>query len=196
MRAGQEGTNFIEFPDGQVIRTQAPHYKLGGTVMGDRTINVDGFYIMEDFDNDIKCVIIFNPIMKAGGVFSSHKYAGLTDDFRGMIYKPKPSKKKARKEYSKYKHMEEDAEEVYAELEGSWLKELIIDGKQWWSVEDPDMRPQRHIPDRVCLPSDWRYREDLIYLFRNDMKKADKWKVRQEIQQRLDRKNRKEYKKK
>lgn len=165
--------------------------------MGDRTINADGFFIFEDEENDIKCVIIFNPIMKTGGVFSSHKYAGKTDDFRGLIYKPKKSsKKKQRTDYSKYKHIEEEAEEVYSELEGSWLRELIIDGKQWWHTDDPDLRPQHHRADRVVLPSDWRYREDLIYLHRNDMKKADKWKVRLEIQQRLDRKNRQNVEKK
>ena len=135
--------------------------------------------------------------MKAGGVFSSHKYAGKTDDFRGLIYKPKAaSKKKPRTEFSKYKHMEEEAEEIYSEIEGSWLRELILDGKQWWHVEDAELRPQRHTPDRVCLPSDWRYREDLIFLYRDDMKRADKWKVRQEVQQRLDRKNRQTLEKK
>jgi hypothetical protein len=54
MRAGQEGNNYIRFKDGQVIKTQAPHYLLGGTVMGDRTINVDGHFIFEDEENDIK----------------------------------------------------------------------------------------------------------------------------------------------
>ena len=75
--------------------------------------------------------------MKAGGVFSSHKYAGKTDDFRGLIYKPTAaSKKKPRTEFTKYKHMEDEAEEIYSEIEGSWLRELILDGKQWWHVED------------------------------------------------------------
>jgi len=198
LKAGQEGDSFIEFHDGQKIRSQAPHYTLGGTVMGDRTINADGFFLFEDEENEIKCVIIFNPIMKAGGVFSSHKYAGKTDDFRGLIYKPKKSTKKSKKrtEYSKYKHMEEEAEVIYSELEGSWLRELIIDGKQWWHTDDVNLRPQHHRAERVCLPSDWRYREDLIWLFRNNMKIADKWKVRQEVQQRLDRKNRQTIEKK
>jgi len=54
MKAGQEGNNYFKFKDGQVIRTQAPHYTLGGTVMGDRTINADGFFFMEDEDNNIR----------------------------------------------------------------------------------------------------------------------------------------------
>jgi len=131
--------------------------------------------------------------MKAGGIFSAHKFAGKTDDFRGMIYKPtKEGKADKTKKYSKYKHIEEEATEVYSELEGSWLRGLVIDGVEWWDINDPDLRPQRHIPDKVCLPSDWRFREDLIYLYRNNIKLADKWKVRLEIQQRLDRKHKKD----
>jgi hypothetical protein len=101
-----------------------------------------------------------------------------------------------RNKFDKYKHILGDAEEIYAEIEGSWLHRLLIDGVEYWDIDDPDMRPQRHIPNRTCLPSDWRYREDLIYLYRNNMKIADKWKVRLEIQQRLDRKNRNDVAKK
>lgn len=197
MKAGQEGDSFFKFKDGQTVRTQAPYYVLGGTVMGDRTINVDGFMQFEDEENEIKAIIIFNPIMKEGGIFKSHTYAGKTDEFRGLIYKPRQRKKKEKtKKFNKYKHIEEDADEVYAEIEGSWLRNLKIDGEEWWNIEDPDMRPQRHVPDTVCLPSDWRFREDLICLHRGNMKQADKWKVRLEVQQRLDRKHRKDYAKK
>lgn len=123
MKAGQEGNSYLKFRDGQVIRVQAPHYTLGGTVMGDRTINADGFFYMEDEVNNLRCIIIFNPIMKAGGIFSSHKFAGKTDDFRGLLYKPKEDHKEDKtKKYSKYKHMEEEAKEVYSEIEGSWLR--------------------------------------------------------------------------
>ena len=52
--------------------------------------------------------------MKAGGIFSSHTFAGKTDDFRGIIYKPTSEAAKDKtKKYSKYKHIEEEAAEVY-----------------------------------------------------------------------------------
>lgn len=54
MKAGQEGNNYLRFQDGQVIRIQAPHYTLGGTVMGDRTLNADGFFFVDDEQNDIR----------------------------------------------------------------------------------------------------------------------------------------------
>lgn len=87
MKAGQEGNNYVKFRDGTLVRFTAPQYTLGGTVVGDRTVNADGHFVFDG--EDVKAIVIFNPIMKAGGIFSSHTYAGKTDDFRGLIYKPR-----------------------------------------------------------------------------------------------------------
>eukprot|EP00350_Pseudokeronopsis_sp_OXSARD2_P001090 CAMPEP_0170556810 /NCGR_PEP_ID=MMETSP0211-20121228/18792_1 /TAXON_ID=311385 /ORGANISM="Pseudokeronopsis sp., Strain OXSARD2" /LENGTH=53 /DNA_ID=CAMNT_0010867367 /DNA_START=52 /DNA_END=213 /DNA_ORIENTATION=+ len=43
---------------------------------------------------------------------------------------------------------------------------------------------------QCLLPSDWRFREDLIWLKYGYQKIAAKWKLRLEEQQRLDRRNR------
>lgn len=57
------------------------------------------------------------------------------------------------------------------ELQGSWLRNLVIDGKKYWDIED-DV-PERFIPKMEnVVPSDWRYREDLIWLKYNYMKIA------------------------
>ena len=147
MKAGQEGNNYVKFTDGHTIRTVPCHYTLGGTVMGDRTINADGYFLFEDEENEIKAIVIFNPIMKEGGIFSKDTRAGKTDDFRGLIYKPRERKKKEKdKKFNKFRHIEEDAEEVLCDIEGSWLRYLKIDGEELWEVDDPDMRPQRHVP--------------------------------------------------
>ena len=63
---------------------------------------------------------------------------------------------------------------------------MIIDGRTYWDI-DADV-PERCKPavESVC-PSDWRYREDLIWLRYNFVKIAQKWKIRIEEQQRLDR---------
>jgi hypothetical protein len=42
----------------------------------------------------------------------------------------------------------------------------------------------------IVLPSDWRYREDLIWLKYGYQKIAANWKLKLEVQQRKDRKNR------
>ena len=46
------------------------------------------------------------------------------------------------------------------------------------------------------LPSDWRYREDLLWLLYGDIKMADSWKDFIEATQRVDRKARSKFAKK
>ena len=49
-------------------------------------------------------------------------------------------------------------------VEGSWLENCIIHKTKYWDIEK-DV-PMRQIPliTNEVLPSDWRYREDLIWL--------------------------------
>ena len=65
------------------------------------------------------------------------------------------------------------------EIEGSWLRKLVIDDKTYWNI-DEDV-PTRQLPkmDNIA-PSDWRYREDLIWLKYSYMKIAQQWKIRME----------------
>jgi hypothetical protein len=82
LKAGQEGDMFINFHNyDHIIKFRAPKYTLGGTVMGDRTMNIDHAFVYEDLTYGLKAVIIFNPIMKSGGIFKSHTYAGKLDEF-------------------------------------------------------------------------------------------------------------------
>jgi hypothetical protein len=57
------------------------------------------------------------------------------------------------------------------EIQGSWLKNLIIGEKVYWDIEAEI--PFRQIPilENVA-PSDWRFREDLIWLKYNYMRIA------------------------
>jgi hypothetical protein len=42
LKSGLRGPNNIKFADGQHIRFRTPDFKLGGTIMGERTIEADG----------------------------------------------------------------------------------------------------------------------------------------------------------
>ena len=54
---------------------------------------------------------------------------------------------------------------------------MIIGGKKYWDI-NVDI-PERYIPRMTNVaPSDWRYREDLIWLKYKFMKIAHQWKVR------------------
>lgn len=56
-------------------------------------------------------------------------------------------------------------------IKGSFLKHCMIDDQKYWDIHEDT--PHRQIPllENVC-PSDWRYREDLIWLKYNCMKIA------------------------
>ncbi len=129
--------------------------------MGERTINVDNALVFDDFANNLKAVVIFNPIMKSGGIFSAHTYAGDSDEFRGLIYTPDLSITPSEK-YKKWKDIN-DVKEPLANVEGCWLDKLMIGDKEYWNIDL--VKPQRYIPMSAVLPSDWRFREDLIWLF-------------------------------
>jgi hypothetical protein len=80
------------------------------------------------------------------------------------------------------------------DIEGNWLTHLVVDKQQLWNVDS--YKVTRPIAQTVSntgvevLPSDWRYREDLIWLKYGFMNIAASWKVKLEVQQRKDRKER------
>ena len=86
-----------------------------------------------------------------------------------------------------------DLEQSHHEVSGSYLGEVMIDNQVEWSM-------YRDIPEMVTpilhpLPSDWRFREDLIWMHYNDYQKSEKWKLKLEEEQRSHRKLRLKYNK-
>ncbi|OQR86239.1 PH domain containing protein [Achlya hypogyna] len=75
---------------------------------------------------------------------------------------------------------------VHVKIDGSWLSQLRFDGKVVWDVAAVPV----HLPVPVvrALPSDCRYREDLIELKAGDFDKAQACKVHLEEVQRHDKK--------
>ena len=84
LRSGLRGPNNIKFADGQHIRFKAPDFKLGGTVMGERTIEGTGHVIFEDLTNNYKAVILLSTYKKSG--FWRKTESGSRDEYTGMIY--------------------------------------------------------------------------------------------------------------
>jgi len=169
--SGLRGPNNLIFKDGQHIRFGYPSYKLGGTIYGARSIEAIGSCTFEDLTNDRKAVLMMSTFKK-GGIFSSSS-SGCKDKFEGIIYDSKPlsgSPESIRKNYCKeiefvtdLKKMK-DIKKQICKVEGSWLENCNIDNNQYWNL-DQDI-PSRQVPltTEDCLPSDWRYREDLIWL--------------------------------
>lgn len=124
-----------------------------------------------------------------------------TDIIKGKIYQYDPNYTHPELPIldEKYKHqwkMQDLVKEV-CQIEGSWIKNLVINGQevlypfyfiQIWNIDK--MQPNVHTPIQNPLPSDPRFREDLIWLRYNNIEQADRWKVLLEMVQRHDRKNR------
>ena len=69
--SGLRGPNNIKFKDGQHIRFCYPSYKLGGTVMGDRSIESIGSISFEDLTNNRKAVLLMSTYKKTGWIKTS-----------------------------------------------------------------------------------------------------------------------------
>ncbi len=88
LKSGLRGPNNIKFADGQHIRFRVPDFKLGGTVMGDRTIEATGNIFFEDLTNNYKAVVIFSTYKKSG--FFKKTQSGKKDEYIGLIYQCEP----------------------------------------------------------------------------------------------------------
>lgn len=182
LRSGLRGPNNIKFADGHHIRFKSVDFKLGGTVMGDRTIEACGHIIFEDLTNNRKAVIIFSTYKKSGGWFRSKQESGKKDEFTGIIYNCEPINNPAATakllygknatDITELKQIKDMVGKPLCEIQGSFLQSLKIDGREYWNI-DKDI-PYRQIPvtTNEVLPSDWRFREDLIWLKYDYMKIA------------------------
>jgi len=66
----------------------------------------------------------------------------------------------------------------------------LIGNEEVWNIDK--IKPHRYQPSGDPLPSDCRFREDLIWLKYGDYKNAEDWKLRLEEQQRWYRKLKRE----
>ena len=89
LTSGLRGPCTVEFPDGTCIRFNAPDFKLGGTIMGERTIEGIGSLLFEDMANQLRAVVTLGTFKSSG--FFSKTHTGSRSDFTGIIYKVKPA---------------------------------------------------------------------------------------------------------
>ena len=152
-----------------------------GLIYGDRKLKLkDSFYFYYP-DAGLKAFIKIGPGPK------DKKY----DNLNGGIYDQKDLVNFDFKSLGEY--IFESIEEKklpsnpVSRIMGSWLSDISFDGVEYWNQAQSCFKMQI-VNDP--LPSDWRYREDLLWLLYNDLKMADAWKLKLEEMQRADRKAR------
>ena len=75
-----------------------------------------------------------------------------------------------------------DLKKQLSEIQGNYFNNVLINGKVVWDINVDNKSPV--LPIQKPLPSDWRFREDLIWLIYQDLTKSEKWKIRLEEEQR------------
>ncbi len=175
----------------QTISYQNPKLTLGGMILGKRYIIWDGHMKYEDRQNNIKAIVYFN---KSHANLKNKRF----HDVYGKIFYYDFSKDKKGTEFYENKvpknPFPSDEKMIFSEITGSWLEGVYFDNKLYWKIKGN--QPATVIPVNVPIPSDSRYREDLIWLKRSLMYQenvkeyedySQKWKLALEIQQRHDR---------
>lgn len=197
----QKGKNNVYLKEtDQTISFQYPKLTLGGMVYGKRYVIWDGHMKFEDRANNIKAIIFFN---KAHSTLKNRRF----HDIYGKIFYHDFSKDKKNVEFYEHKipkhPFPSDEKMIFSEITGSWLEGIYFDNKLYWNIRLNN--PSTVIPVKDPIPSDSRYREDLIWLKRsllydtNEKEYQDysqKWKLALEVQQRYDRALRADKKKK
>lgn len=161
---GFKGKVNVIFKDGQIISYSYPQFRAGGMIFGSRTVNWEHQMVFEDLRNDIKATVVFGAKKKKSWFT---KGIGKSDDFVGEIM---------------------CGGNKISDIEGSWLEGISFDGARMW--DSNVHRPVFHKFIVNPLPSDWRYREDLVWLAKGNSEIAQRWKYKVEEKQREDRKHR------
>ena len=182
----QWGPNSVRFADGGQVTYKLPGVKITGLIFGSRLVYYVGCMKFVDKQHGLKAVIVFD-YGYTGGLFSSRKKGSKRDQFEGLVYRYKEmgdTKKKKKKKIKKLSDIA-DVEQSICSITGSWLHNLKIGEEETWRMDSSN--PASLWYSGWPLPSDWRFREDLLWLRRDSMPRADFWKVELEVQQRHDR---------
>merc|ERR1712176_338195 len=110
LTSGLRGPNTIEFADGGKIRFNAPDFRPGGTMHGDRTIEGTGSIVFEDLKNMMKAVVVLGTFEKSS--FFSSKTTGSKTDFTGIIYEINPKKHKEPIKFGKNQDLPADLKKI------------------------------------------------------------------------------------
>ena len=162
-----KGINTFDFfKINEKINFSIPSSKIINAIAkDDRSAHYVGVMIFYDLKNNLRAFVQFandtKHISDIQGVIFRYNfpedYKFNFDDEYKMFSKIDLKKKKKNNIFSE--------EDILSTISGSWLGKLYFDNIQYWDI-DEDI-PTYIRPVLNCLPSDSRFREDLIWLYRS-----------------------------
>ena len=162
-----KGINTVDFfRINEKINFSIPSSKIVNAIAkDDRSAHYVGVMVFYDLKNNLRAFVQFAKDIKH------------IADIKGYIFKynfSKDYKFNFDKEYEIFGKLDINnfkknnifsKNDLLSTISGSWLKKLYIDDNVYWDI-DEDL-PTYIRPSFNCLPSDSRFREDLIWLYRS-----------------------------
>lgn len=180
----------LQFDDGRKLTFNWPWLQMGNFLIGTRKIMMTKLVCVKSEEARVKCIVKFNKEVKKKmlGLMTTYAY----NEVHGALYIYDPEREKSmikKKFYDTISSLSKmsDIEHELEVVSGNWLEKLCFDDKEYWNAKDFELG-KIHVPAKDCLPSSYRYREDLIWLHYGDLERAGKWKDILEVQQRKERK--------
>jgi hypothetical protein len=139
LSSGLRGPTTLEFKDGGSIKFNAPDFKIGGTIFGERTIEIIDSIVWEDLKNKLRAVVVMGTYKPAG--YFSGKKSGSKSSFMGSIYHLKDSALKPtvfgrnQKLPTDLSKLSTEIKTKISDIEGNWLTHLNVNKKQIWTIE-------------------------------------------------------------
>ena len=168
-KVGQRGPNRLTFHDGHHIQWVNPVFKL--SISGPRMMSFSGTITFWDVTENKKAIIFLDHTKKKG-LFKTTR-TGKIDDFLGVLYEIDRKKFEELNLHRKKIYEWEapsslsripDIETELCKIEGSWLRSISFDGRVYWQMNKKKYKIAAQRASKWPLPSDWRFREDLIWL--------------------------------
>jgi len=185
----QVGPVFIEFQDGTKIEFELPSVVISGFLFGERIMEFIEICRFRDRKNNLALDLQFAPpAPPSTGFFSWFTTKKPPSDYiTGNIVQTSSENGEPK-----------EGDKVLSVLSGSWLGCVKFENEVFWDWTDENngiLKKYPIIPSDDPLPSDSRYRADLIYLGKDDIQKSQEWKGILEVKQRKEEKGRKEFEK-
>ena len=180
------GKCYIKFNDGTLFRVIMPPITLKGLSLGDRLFNFIDKGLVLDLTNNLCSYITMNP--EELGFFESFfkSKKSFPDYFRGNIVEIKD----VTIDETGGNHILRKNAKTYGIIEGEWTSFISFDGIEYWNN---NMKTLKLFSHEFTLPSDGRFRPDLINLIEGNEEQSQIEKEKLEIRQRQDRKLRANY---
>ena len=181
------GKCYIKFKDGTLFRVIMPPITLKGLSLGDRLFNFIDKGLVLDLTNNLCSYITMNP--EELGFFESFfkSKKSFPDYFRGNIVEIKD----VTIDETGGNHILNKNAKTYGNIEGEWTSFISFDGVEYWN--NNNLKTLKLFSHEFTLPSDGRFRPDLINLIEGNEDQSQIEKEKLEVRQRQDRKLRANY---